>query len=82
MQIVAFVFLNRQKRMFIVLAGHLLDKVFFFAFCFRYLPIGVLFLITDSVLGVKDWRIALKILKFAGVVCMAYVHFVCFNFVA
>ncbi|XP_043972782.1 excitatory amino acid transporter 3-like isoform X1 [Gambusia affinis] len=37
-----------------------------------YLPIGVLFLITDSVLGVKDWRIALKILKFAGVVCMAH----------
>ncbi|XP_027881104.1 excitatory amino acid transporter 3-like isoform X1 [Xiphophorus couchianus] len=35
-----------------------------------YLPIGVLFLITDSVLTVEDWREAVKLVKFAGVVCM------------
>ncbi|XP_014825301.1 PREDICTED: excitatory amino acid transporter 3-like [Poecilia mexicana] len=37
-----------------------------------YLPIGVFFLITDSVLVVEDWGDAFKLVKFAGVVCMAH----------
>ncbi|XP_016521888.1 excitatory amino acid transporter 3-like isoform X2 [Poecilia formosa] len=33
-----------------------------------YLPIGVMFLITEHVLGIKDWRAVLKLTKLVGVV--------------
>lgn len=41
---------------------------------FRYLPIGVLFMVTSHVVEVEDWETALSLGKFMGVVIFGYVH--------
>lgn len=51
------------------------------AFCFRYLPVGVLFLVTHQVLEVQDWGAIIKLGKLSGLVLLGYVHLLCLSFI-
>lgn len=52
----------------------------FTTFCFRYMPIGIYFLMIGHVLETEDWKSVIKVGKLIVVLFLGYVHCVCFSF--